>query len=390
MPEIKLRNQPFDVAFSPSANALCAALLTGEIKAWNYDDSTGKTSKAWSVRPTKRTARALHFSGDGTELWMGGKSGIVAQIDAETGAVKWHDDVAHESPVNRVFSINPQLIASGDDEGVIKFWDARKPSPIRQYTQHWDYISDFTYFDDKRLLVSTSGDGHLSAIDIRRSKAEPLHQSADQEDELLSITQIKGGDKFVVGTGLGVLSIWDRGKGLGDSVDRMLGHPASVDAVVALSEDIVATGSEDGMVRVIQIQPNTFLGVIATHDEYPIERLALDRSSKWLASVSHDECIKLTDCEGMFEDDSDAEDVEMGDDTDEGGAGDAEETMDQDQHQDSDDNDDDDESAPAAPVDWGSDSDDDMPQQPKRKQRKGQHKVGKDRVHEDAGFFDDL
>lgn len=78
MPEIKLRNQPFDVAFSPTDNVLCAALLTGEIKAWRYDDENGDASKAWSVRPTKRTARAIDFSGDGKELWMGGKSGIVA------------------------------------------------------------------------------------------------------------------------------------------------------------------------------------------------------------------------------------------------------------------------------------------------------------------------
>lgn len=75
---------------------------------------------------------------------------------------------------------------------------------------------------------------------------------------MLSVTQIKGGEKFVVGQGLGVLSIWDRTKGWSDSVDRLVGHPASVDAVVALTDDIVATGSEDGMVRVIQFQPNSF------------------------------------------------------------------------------------------------------------------------------------
>lgn len=129
---------------------------------------------------------------------------------------------------------------------------------MRTYTQHWDYISDFTYYEDKRQLITTSGDGHLSVIDVRSSKAEPMSVSADQEDELLSIAQIKGGDKCVVGTGLGVLSIWNRKLGWEDSVDRFIGHPASVDAVVALTEDAVATGSEDGMVRVINITPNQF------------------------------------------------------------------------------------------------------------------------------------
>jgi hypothetical protein len=121
------------------------------------------------------------------------------------------------------------------------------------------------------------------------------------------------------------------------------------------------------------------VGVIATHDEYPIERLALDRSAKWLASVSHDECIKLTDCEGIFEDDSGAEDVEMAD-------SEADEAMEQDSDSDEE------EPAPAAaPVDWGSDSDDEQPQPKAKKQKKGQHKIGKDRINdEEAGFFDDL
>ena len=57
------------------------------------------------------------------------------------------------------------------------------------------------------------------------------------------------------------------------------------------------------------------VGVIASHDEYPIERLSLDRRRKWLGSVSHDECIKLTDVEDLFED-SDGEDAAM----DDGGA----------------------------------------------------------------------
>lgn len=44
--------------------------------------------------------------------------------------------------------------------------------------------------------------------------------------------------------------------GLG--VDRIPGHPASVDALVALTDDVIATGSEDGMIRVMQILPNKF------------------------------------------------------------------------------------------------------------------------------------
>lgn len=110
-------------------------------------------------------------------------------------------------------------------------------------------------------------------IDIRSNKTTPLTVSDDQEDELLSITPIKGGTKAIVGSGLGILTIWNRKMGWSDckgfailqsavsncsGVDRIPGHPQSVDAIVALTPDIVATGSEDGMIRVMQIQPHKF------------------------------------------------------------------------------------------------------------------------------------
>ncbi|WWC67215.1 uncharacterized protein I206_101122 [Kwoniella pini CBS 10737] len=315
MPDIKLRNQPFDLVFHPKESVIFSSLLTGEVKAWRYDDDNGSTSSSWSVRPSKRTARAIAVEESGKNVWMGGKSGTLFQMTSEMGTIVREQDKAHDVPINRVHCINENLIASGDDDGIIKFWDPRKPEMIREYNQHFDYISDFTYFDDKRQLVSTSGDGHLSVIDIRSNKNQPLTVSADQEDELLSIVQVKGGQKAIVGSGLGILSIWNRNLGWGDSVDRIPGHPASIDAIVSLTPDIIATGSEDGMIRVLQVLPHKFLGVIASHEEYPIERIKLDRNSKWLGSVSHDECLKLTDVSDLFED-SDDEDQEIDSDSD--------------------------------------------------------------------------
>nr|ODO01335.1 WD repeat-containing protein JIP5 [Cryptococcus depauperatus CBS 7855] len=310
MPDIKLKNQPFDLDFHPKEPVVFSSLLTGQVCAWRYDDATGETTSEWSARPSKRTARALSVEQDGDYVWVGGKSGNIFQLSSANGLVAREIVEAHESPVNRIFCMNPNHIASGDDEGVIKFWDPREEASIRTYSQHFDYITDFIYFEDKRQLVTTSGDGHLSVIDIRSNKAQPLSISDDQEDELLSIVPIKRGTKAIVGSGLGVLSIWDRKKGWGDCVDRIPGHPASVDAMVALTPDIVATGSEDGMIRVIQILPHKFLGVVATHGDFPIERIRLDRNAKWLGSISHEECLKLTDLEDLFEDSSD-EDEEM-------------------------------------------------------------------------------
>jgi WD repeat-containing protein 55 len=131
----------------------------------------------------------------------------------------------------------------------------------------------------------------------------------------------------LLGTQLGPLTIFDRTKGYGDCVDRFVGHPSSVETMVSLSssqitQDVIATGSSDGLIRVVQIHPSKFLGVIAAHgmssaeqghegrsddnlqsntEGLPIERMKLDRHLKWLGSISHDELLKLTDIEGALE-----------------------------------------------------------------------------------------
>jgi hypothetical protein len=37
----------------------------------------------------------------------------------------------------------------------LQLWDTRKQDAIRQYTHHFDFISDMLWLDDKKQLVST-------------------------------------------------------------------------------------------------------------------------------------------------------------------------------------------------------------------------------------------
>ena len=70
---------------------------------------------------------------------------------------------------------------------------------------------------------------------------------------------MKRGRKVVCGSQEGVLDIFDF-KDIEDISDRFPGHPASVDALLPLDEDIVLTGSSDGLIRIISILPNKMLG----------------------------------------------------------------------------------------------------------------------------------
>ncbi|SPO24348.1 probable WD repeat-containing protein JIP5 [Ustilago trichophora] len=167
--------------------------------------------------------------------------------------------------------------------------------------------------ESRSRLIVTSGDGSLSSIDLRSSGPTSFEQSEDQEDELLSITSIRSSSKLVVGTQLGILSLWTPSRGLLDHVDRVPGHPASVDTLVTLDSETVLTGSSDGLVRVVQILPSKLLGVIASHDGLPVERMK--RKGVVLASIGHSNAVKFTDLTPLLE-----EDDEDGEEEDEGGA----------------------------------------------------------------------
>ncbi|KAI0269553.1 WD40 repeat-like protein [Russula aff. rugulosa BPL654] len=298
MAVIPVGSQIFDLAFHPSSNVVYTGLLNGKVKAFTYDDQ-GAHSEAFSLRISKRSCRGLALSPNGSSLYAVGKNRTLHAIDTSTGTVSETRQGVHDAPINRVVHPTPHLLATGDDDGTIKLWDPRKQDAIRTYTQHFDFISDFMWLQDKKQLVATSGDGTLSVMD-------PIAHSEDQEDELLSIVPFKGCRRH----SLGFISIFNRNKGWGDCVDRVPGHPHSVDALCALpssypsSHNTILTGSSDGLLRVIELLPTRLVGVIADHGDFPIERIAIDHAGegRWVGSVGHDEVLRLTDLREVLED----------------------------------------------------------------------------------------
>ncbi|KAF7329857.1 Protein monoubiquitination-related protein [Mycena kentingensis (nom. inval.)] len=275
-------------------------------------------SEASAIRPSKKSCRALTIDDNGGKVYAAGKSKAIYTIDTTTGEVVDTRATAHEDPINRIKHVLPWLVASGDDSGVIK------SAATRTYKQHFDYISDFLWLPDKHHLLATSGDGTLSVMDVR-------------------------GAKIVVGTQLGILSVFNRSKGYGDCVDRVPGHPFSIDALCSLPADFIAsssspgmentvlTGSSDGLVRAVRILPTQLVGVVADHGELPVERLAVggggvmdhemseatekkeeeDSENEkedeqpvgrwWVGSAGHDEVLRLTDLAAFFKDPGAAE-----------------------------------------------------------------------------------
>jgi WD repeat-containing protein 55 len=261
------------------------------------------------------------------------------------------------APIQVLYEIpDRHLLASGDDIGCVRLWDQRlmdhhdnvnntahlfsptaEKSILRGCVADWkvhdDYISAIQHMttgttggetahqDSSHALLSTSADGTLAIYDMRmtsssscnnnnnhhhpsstqeqpQSKSLPngvIRQSDPQDDELLSLCIIKDGKKVICGTTEGVLSIFSYGT-WGDVSDRYPGHPSSIDAILKIDEDTILTGSSDGLIRVISIQPNQLLGILGdNHEGFPIEQLQFTCNKSYVGSITHDSYIRLWD-----------------------------------------------------------------------------------------------
>ncbi|KAJ3305207.1 WD domain repeat-containing protein 55 [Blyttiomyces sp. JEL0837] len=305
---IELDSDIFDIAFHPSEYLVAACQITGEVSYHHY--SLEGNEQKYHAKTHKGSCRAVEFSHDGLELYSGGKDQTLQVVDVATGKLKLKKTAAHSESINALKSLEPNILASGDDEGVIKLWDLRARKLVMKYTQHADFISDFDYHEEKKTLVATSADATLSVYDIRKKK--PIKISDNQEDELLCVTFIKNYKKAVVGSQDGVLSLFSYGN-WGDCTDRFPGHPGSIDTLVKIDETTIATGSTDGLIRIVNILPNKLVGVLSDHNsDSPIERLGITCEGRFLGSCAHDNAIRFWKVDGDVEEepDRDAEDEE--------------------------------------------------------------------------------
>ena len=337
----------FGLSMHPTRPLLAAGLISGQLKLYEYttpppadedvgdgDDSAdgssgpaaaseGSIVQTWSARPHKGACRAVRFAEDGETIFSTGVDGTLQQRSVETNQPTWRRRNAAEGPVNSLTLLSGIGIATGDDDGRVRCWDLRQHKVALSFHEHGDYISDMLYTEPKKgghVLAVGSGDGHLAVFDLRKGRL--WARSDPQEDEILCLSLLKRGKKLLCGTQVGTVGIFSWGD-FGDVSDRLLGHPASVDCMVAHGEDMVVTGSGDGLIRLVSVHPNKVLGVLGEHGDAGIEQLALSASGEVLASCGHDSTIKLYDVAYINDADDGADDADGSDDDSDSDAGEA-------------------------------------------------------------------
>eukprot|EP01089_Gocevia_fonbrunei_P013969 TRINITY_DN3722_c0_g1_i1.p1 TRINITY_DN3722_c0_g1~~TRINITY_DN3722_c0_g1_i1.p1 ORF type:complete len:361 (-),score=94.50 TRINITY_DN3722_c0_g1_i1:37-1119(-) len=295
---------PNVVQFHPSANVISVGWINGKVSCYSYSP---ETKEEFTLDHHKSSCRALAHSADGKFLFTGSSDCSLAAIDITTGKMLFQKHNVHSSGLNCMITKDQSLI-TGDDEGAVKVWDLRQQKEVFSWHENEDYISGFYVHPSNQTLLATSGDSTLSVFNARKGKLQS--RSDYVNDELLSIAVIKDTSRVVCGTQDGILQIWNWGD-WDFPTDRIRGHPQSIDTMIKIDEDTICTGSSDGMLRLVAVQPNKNIGPIGDHNNsFPVECIDMSHDKMFMASCSHDFNVHFLNIAFLYEEDGDEEEAE--------------------------------------------------------------------------------
>lgn len=329
-------------------------------------DGRGMIDKLWETRRHKGSCRSLAYSHDGKgtrdnprlhqmphanaslrpAMYSAGTDSLVKHFDPATGqvisklAVPSTTTLPDAPTLLRV--LNPQSLLLATDSGALHIVDLRdgRPGakPAQTHFPHADYVSAIAPLPPTEESTSgfpkqwvSTGGTTLAVTDVRRGV---LVRSEDQEDELLSACFVPGlGPKkqrnngvFAVGSGSGVLTLWDKGA-WDDQQERIIvdgakGGGESVDAVVMVPSELgigkkVVCGVGDGSLRVVDlVRREVDSSANLRHDDHEaVVSLGFDSANRLISAGGQTVKIweELSELQGDEDEDEEEDDSDDGD-----------------------------------------------------------------------------
>lgn len=225
----------------------------GSIKVW----VNGKPIKTFTGHSAAINALAL--SKDGKFLVSGSADKTVKLWEVATGRVR-KTFVGHTGSVSGVaIAPDTRWIVSGSEDRTIRFWDVAAGKE-RQNLGHGDRVKRIALAPDGSWISSTCYDHTVRLWPIEDGKAGTL-QILEQNSSIACIAFSPNGKRLLTGGSAdSLLKLWDVGKG--KCLTTLKGHENWLTAVLFLDERQAISASDDGTVRVWNIDAGKQIGHI--------------------------------------------------------------------------------------------------------------------------------
>ncbi|CAG9784463.1 unnamed protein product [Diatraea saccharalis] len=286
-PSITVEDFVVDISFSPIKNIIALANIVGDVLLYEYDTESTKLIETHELH--LKACRAVEFDDNGQIMYTTSKDKTIMATDVETGKLRKCYENAHDDPVYSLLCLNNEKIVTGDDGGTVKLWDMRKPEPVFSIKVGDDYVSDLVTNEAQKYLVCSGGDGVLTTIDMRASKIYVT--SEDYDSELTCMGLFRSETKLLVGSSTGKFYLFNW-KEFGLHSDEFIGQKHAIQCMLPITQNIVVTSGEDGILRAAHMFPQRQLGIVGQH-KMPVEVLDISHDGQYIASCSHDNDVKF-------------------------------------------------------------------------------------------------
>jgi WD40 repeat protein/tetratricopeptide (TPR) repeat protein len=221
-------------------------------RLFRWDVSTGQMLTDMVPHPT--AIHGLAFSPDGKTLATAGyDDNLVKLWDLETSAVA--SDIRHQPkltlPVGRsgasvTFAPDGKSVVTGDQDGLVMFWDADTGKQISQFSATPEWLWALAFTPNGNYLAAGGEQGVLKLWEPASGK---LHASLRGHTAAIrSVAFFPDGNTLASGCDDGTVKLWD--VLTGQECVTLKGHKGAVQAVaIAPDGKTLASGSEDGTIR---------------------------------------------------------------------------------------------------------------------------------------------
>lgn len=160
-PQLHTDGDVLDLAFAADGS-LWSIEEPGVLRHWNSSSgqqlewtSLSDLETLWAISPD---ARILASSSDDLTLWDISSGQVLTSItqDSWVSALAFHKD--------------PAFLATGHDDGVIRFWDAAGHHQVHEFRLHKNAISALAFDSDGKTLAAAGEDKVISLWDLATGK----------------------------------------------------------------------------------------------------------------------------------------------------------------------------------------------------------------------------
>lgn len=194
-----------------------------------------------------------------------------------------------------LFTQTGEIVVTASDDKSIRLWDTETGLELATLKGHTGHVRLIAPLLDQDLLASASQDGTARIWRIRNTVAttELIQHDADPSKDYVWGSALSPDRKLAVTAGADATAIvWDAMSG---KRVKVLSHPTGVRAVAFdRSSTWIATGSEDGVIRIWDLEPQSVPSDVARHPS-SIASIALAIDHRLALTASGDGTVKLWD-----------------------------------------------------------------------------------------------